>query len=141
MEPSGLLIFSVIKYAGYFFFFKIFNTKENYYNPFLAALIRLVAGLIIGFAILYYFNAGREEIISVYFTATLIGRIIIWYSLLRVLYKTDKWKKIILGCYRWCCIIIYFRYSSFNEFMVYFRWYMLILCYPVLTFDAFLFLS
>jgi len=97
MEPSGLLIFSVIKYAGYFFFFKIFNTKENYYNPFLAALIRLVAGLIIGFAILYYFNAGREEIISVYFTATLIGRIIIWYSLLRVLYKTINGKRLFWG--------------------------------------------
>ena len=87
MEPSGLIIFSIIKYSGYFLFFQIFNTKENYYNPFLASLIRLVAGLIIGFAILYFFNAGREEIISVYFTATLIGRIVIWYFLLRILYK------------------------------------------------------
>ena len=97
MEPSGLLIFSIIKYAGYFFFFKIFNTKENYYNPFLASLIRLVAGLIIGFAILYFFNAGREEIISVYFTATLIGRIIIWYSLLRILYKKKERKRLFWG--------------------------------------------
>ena len=97
MEPSGLLIFSIIKYAGYFFFFKIFNTKENYYNPFLASLIRLVAGLIIGFAILYFFNAGRDEIISVYFTATLIGRIIIWYSLLRILYKKIERKRLIWG--------------------------------------------
>jgi len=97
MEPSGLIIFSIIKYAGYFFFFKIFNTKENYYNPFLASLIRLVAGLIIGFAILYFFNAGREEIISVYFTATLIGRIIIWYSLLRVLYRKIEGKRLFWG--------------------------------------------
>ena len=97
MEPSGLLIFSIIKYAGYFFFFKIFNTKENDYNPFLASLIRLVAGLIIGFAIMYSFNAGREEIISVYFTATLIGRIIIWYSLLRVLYKKIERKRLFWG--------------------------------------------
>jgi hypothetical protein len=97
MEPSGLLIFSVIKYVGYFFFFKIFNTKENYYNPFLASLIRLVAGLIIGFAILYFFNAGREEIISIYFTATLVGRINIWYSLLRVLYRKIEGKKLFWG--------------------------------------------
>ncbi len=97
MEPSGLLIFSVIKYAGYFFFFKIFNTKENYYNPFLGSLIRLVAGLIIGFAILYFFNAGREEIISVYFTATLIGRIIIWYLLLRILYKKIERQRLFWG--------------------------------------------
>lgn len=97
MELSGLLIFSAIKYAGYFFFFKIFNTKENYYNPFLASLVRLAAGLIIGFAILYFFNAGREEIISVYFTATLIGRIIIWYSLLRVLYKPINGKRLFWG--------------------------------------------
>jgi len=97
MELSGLLIFSAIKYAGYFLFFKIFNTKENYFNPFLASLIRLVAGLIVGFVILYFFNAGREEIISVYFTATLIGRIIIWYSLLRVLYKKTERKRLFLG--------------------------------------------
>ena len=97
MEPSGLLIFSIIKYVGYFFFFKIFNTKENYYNPFLASLIRLVAGLLIGFAIMYFFNAGRDEIISVYFTATLIGRIIIWYSLLRILYKKLERKRLFWG--------------------------------------------
>jgi len=97
MELSGLLVFSIIKYAGYFFFFKIFNTKENYYNPFLASLIRLVAGLIIGFAIMYFFNATRDEIISVYFTATLIGRIIIWYSLLQFLYKKIERKRLYLG--------------------------------------------
>ena len=97
MEPSGLLIFSIIKYAGYFFFFKIFNTKENDYNPFLAALMRLVAGLIVGFGIMYFFNAGREEIISIYFTATLIGRTIIWYSLLRILYKKIETKRLFWG--------------------------------------------
>ncbi len=97
MEPSGLIIFSIIKYAGYFLFFKIFNTRENYYNPFLAALIRLLAGLIIGFAILYFFNSGREEIISIYFTATLIGRIIIWYSLLRIFYKNINRKRLFWG--------------------------------------------
>ena len=97
MELSGLLIFSIIKYTGYFFFFKIFNTNENYCNPFLASLIRLVAGLIIGFAILYFFNAGREEIISVYFTVTFLGRIIIWYSLLRILYKKIESKRLFWG--------------------------------------------
>lgn len=97
MEPFGLLVFSIIKYAGYFFFFKIFNTKENYYNPFIASLIRLVAGLIIGFAIMYFFNAGRDEILSVYFTATLAGRIIIWFSLLRILYKNIERKRLFLG--------------------------------------------
>jgi hypothetical protein len=97
MEPSGLLIFIVIKYAGYFFFFKIFNSSKNYYNPFLAALIRLAAGLIVGFGIMYFFNAGREEILSVYFTATLIGRIAIWYFLLRTLYKNIEKKRLIWG--------------------------------------------
>jgi len=97
MEPSGLVIFSIIKYAGYFLFFKIFNTRENYYNPLLAALIRLVAGLIIGFAILYFFNSGREGIISIYFTATLIGRIVIWYSLLRIFYKKINAKRLFWG--------------------------------------------
>ena len=97
MELFGLLLFSLIKYAGYFFFFKIFNTKENYYNPFLASLIRLIAGLIVGFCIMYFFNAGREEIISVHFTATLIGRIIIWYSLLRILYKKIERKRLFWG--------------------------------------------
>jgi hypothetical protein len=97
MEPSGLIIFSVIKYVGYFFFFIIFNNKENYTNPFLAAFIRLATGLIIGFAIMYFFNAGREEILSIYFSATLIGRIIIWYSLLRVLYKKINGKRLFWG--------------------------------------------
>lgn len=97
MESSGLIIFSVIKYAGYFLFFKIFNTKENYYNPFLAALIRLAAGLIIGFVILYFFRSGREEILSVYFTATLMGRFIIWYALLQILYKNINVKQMIWG--------------------------------------------
>ena len=97
MESSGLLIFSVIKYAGYFLFFKIFNTKKNYYNPFLAALIRLAAGLIIGFVILYFFRSGREEILSVYFTAILMGRFIIWYALLQILYKNINVKKMIWG--------------------------------------------
>lgn len=97
MELSGLLLFSLIKYVGYFFFFKIFNTKENYYNPFLASLIRLIAGLIVGFGIMYFFNAGREEIISIYFTATLTGRIIIWYSLLRILYKKIERQRLFWG--------------------------------------------
>ena len=97
MEPSGLLIFSAIKYAGYFFFFKIFNNSRNYYNPFLAALIRLAAGLIVGFGIMYFFNAGREEILSVYFTATFIGRITIWYFLLQTLYKNIEKKRLIWG--------------------------------------------
>ena len=97
MEPSGLLIFTVIKYAGYFFFFKVFNTNENYYNPFLAALIRLAAGLMVGFGTMYFFNAGRDEILSVYFTTTLIGRIIIWYSLFRILYKKINGKRLFWG--------------------------------------------
>ena len=97
MEPSGLLIFSIIKYAGYFFFFKMFNTNENYVNPFLASLIRLVVGLIIGFVILYSFNAGREGILDVYFSATFIGRMIIWYSLLRILYKRIERKRLFWG--------------------------------------------
>jgi len=46
---------------------------------------------------LYFFNAGREEIISVYFIATLIGRIIIWYSLLRILYKKISGKRLFWG--------------------------------------------
>ena len=97
MEPSGLLIFSAIKYAGYFFFFKIFNSSKNYYNPFLAALIRLAAGLIVGFGIMYFFNAGREEILSIYFTATLIGRIAIWYFLLQTLDQKIGKKRLIWG--------------------------------------------
>ena len=97
MEPSGLLVFSFIKYVGYFAFFKIFNTKENYTNPFLASTIRLVLGLIVGFAIMYFFNAGREGILEVYLSATLIGRIIIWYSLLRFLYKEIERKRLIWG--------------------------------------------
>ena len=97
MELSGLLIFSVIKYAGYFCFFIIFNTEHNYYNPFLAALLRLAAGLVVGFTIMYFFNAGREEIISIYFTATLVGRFLIWYILLRILYKKISGMKLFLG--------------------------------------------
>jgi hypothetical protein len=97
MEPSGLLIFSIIKYVGYFFFFKIFNTDQNYYNPFLASLFRLVIGLIVGFTIFYFFSAGREDILDVYFSATLIGRIIIWYSLLRILYKGIERKRLFWG--------------------------------------------
>jgi hypothetical protein len=97
MEPSGLLIFSIIKYVGYFLFFKIFNSNENYYNPFLASLVRLVIGLIIGFAILYFFNPGREGVLDIYFSATLIGRIIIWYSLLRILYKKIEGKRLFWG--------------------------------------------
>ena len=97
MELSGLLIFSIIKYVGYFAFFKIFNTKENSVNPFLASTIRLVFGLIVGFAILYFSNAGRESILEVYLSATLIGRVIIWYSLLRLLYKKIERKRLIWG--------------------------------------------
>ena len=97
MEPSGLLIFSIIKYVGYFLFFKIFNAKDNYVNPFLASLIRLVIGLIIGSVILYSFNSGREDILNIYVSATLIGRNIIWYFLLSIMYKKIKRTKLFWG--------------------------------------------
>jgi Na+/melibiose symporter-like transporter len=97
MEPTGLLVFSIIKYVGYLVFFKIFNTNRNYVNPFLASLIRLVIGFIVGSAILYFSNAGRESILEVYFSATLIGRIIIWYSLLHFLYKKIDRKRLFWG--------------------------------------------
>ena len=37
------------------------------------------------------------KFLSVYFTATLIGRIIIWYSLLRILYKKIERKRLFWG--------------------------------------------
>ena len=87
MEIVGLGIFSIIKYGGYFLFFKFACPRENAPNIYLVALIRLVAGLVVGFSIHFAFSTGRE-IFPVYFSAILVGRLILWFVILSVFYTS-----------------------------------------------------
>jgi hypothetical protein len=86
MPIVGLAVFSLIKYAGYFLFFKYSFKSHKRDNNHIPAITRVVLGIAVGMAIHFSFSTGRD-IFPVYFSAILIGRVIVWFVILNMFYK------------------------------------------------------
>lgn len=92
MEYLGLLAFGLIKYIGYYLYLKYVCPKPFVSNVYMIAFARLVIGLVVGMLIYAAFNTGRN-ILPVYLSAILFGRLIIWYAIFSLFYKTTPMEK------------------------------------------------
>ena len=95
MEIIGFLVFGLIKYFGYFFYLKMVTPKDYRQNLYFIALVRLIAGLVVGMSIYAAFTTGRN-FLPAYFSAILIGRLALWYLVFQIFYKILPARKKIL---------------------------------------------
>ena len=79
------IIFVLIKFFGYFYYLKLVSPAQGSPNLKHVAAIRLIFGIIVGMSIYALFPFGRD-IFPVYFSAILLGRILIWYFIFHYFY-------------------------------------------------------
>lgn len=85
MEIIATLFFAGLKVGAYFCFLLYFAPELPKRKIWRIAVIRLLFGLILGMSLYALFSEGRD-IIPVYFSAILIGRFVLWFSLFKLFY-------------------------------------------------------
>lgn len=88
MNNTGVVIFTLIKFVGYFALLHFLFKKNSVLNLFIVSFVRSFLGVSIGLMFLEYFKVHENHLI-VFYAVVMIFRMLEWALVLRLFYPKE----------------------------------------------------